>query len=100
MIEAVASLTVICPYPRFRPRNSHGASPKHTISRAGTAAALLPRPGILHRRVHQLRRQNPGQHPTEIRSGSEPSEDVTLSLLFNLCARAGKALPGLRGVSA
>ena len=55
------SLAITCPYPQFRPRNSHNARTKYTISRPAAGAAA-PASRHLDDLIDQLRR-NALSHP-------------------------------------
>ena len=71
-----ASLAITCPYPQFRPRNSHKASTKYAISRAGKAGAAA-RASQSPRRPH---RPAPAGTPSSVlrqRSGPAASRLAT-----------------------
>ena len=63
MVQPVGQLGHHLPVPAVpapeQPQRQHEI---HHQPRRQQPAPLLPRPGILHRGVHQLRRENPGQH--------------------------------------
>ena len=64
MVQPVRELRHHLPVPAVpapeQPQRQHEV---HHQPRRQQPPPLLPRPGILHRRIHQLRRENPGQHP-------------------------------------
>jgi hypothetical protein len=69
-----ASLAITCPYPQFRPRNSHNASTKYTISRAGNSRRRCSRVPVTSMTSSTSSGGNAlVSTPTEIRSGSQPS---------------------------
>ena len=69
-----ASLVITCPYPQFRPRNSHSASTKYTISRAGSSRRRCSRaPASSTAASTSSGVKTLVSTPTEIRSGSQPS---------------------------
>ena len=69
-----ASLTITCPYPQFRPRNSHNASTKYTTSRAGSSRRRCSRaPASSTAASTSSGVKTLVRTPTEIRSGSHPS---------------------------
>ena len=71
-----ASLAITCPYPQFRPRNSHSASTKYTISRAGSSRRRCSRVPVTSMTSSTSSGGNAlVSTPTEIRSGSQPSGD-------------------------
>jgi hypothetical protein len=65
LFEQVAGLLITRPSPQLRPRNSHRASTKYTHQPGQQQPATdLPGVGHLHPpRIHQLRRERPGQRP-------------------------------------
>jgi hypothetical protein len=68
------SLAITCPYPQFRPRNSHNASTKYTISRAGNSRRRCSRVPVTSMTSSTSSGGNAlVSTPTEIRSGSQPS---------------------------
>ena len=68
------SLAITCPYPQFRPRNSHNASTKYTISRAGNSRRRCSRVPVTSMTSSTSSGGNAlVSIPTEIRSGSQPS---------------------------
>ena len=69
-----ASLAITCPYPQFRPRNSHRASTKYTISRAGSSRLRCSRVPVASMTSSTSSGGNAlVRTPAEIRSGSHPS---------------------------
>ena len=65
-----ASLVITCPYPQFRPRNSHSASTKYTISRAGSSRRRCSRaPASSTAASTSSGVKTLVSTPTEIRSG-------------------------------
>ena len=71
-----ASLAITCPYPQFRPRNSHSASTKYTISRAGSSRRRCSRVPVTSTTSSTSSGGNAlVSTPIEIRSGSHPSGD-------------------------
>ena len=71
-----ASLAITCPYPQFRPRNSHSASTKYTISRAGSSRLRCSRVPVAPTTSSTSSGGNAlVSTPIEIRSGSHPSGD-------------------------
>jgi hypothetical protein len=68
------SLAITCPHPQFRPRNSHNASTKYTISRAGNSRRRCSRVPVTSMTSSTSSCGNAlVSTPTEIRSGSQPS---------------------------
>jgi hypothetical protein len=71
-----ASLVITCPYPQFRPRNSHSASTKYITSRAGSSRRRCSRaPASATAASTSSGVKTLVRTPTEIRSGSHPSGD-------------------------
>ena len=71
-----ASLAITCPYPQFRPRNSHKARTKYTISRAGSKRRRCSRVPVTSTTSSTSSGGNAlVSTPTETRSGSQPSGD-------------------------
>ena len=70
-----ASLAITCPYPQFRPEQPQSQHEVHHQPRRQQPTPLLPRPCHLNDLIDQVRRERPGQHPIEIRSGSQSSGD-------------------------
>ena len=71
-----ASFSITCPYPQFRPRNSHSASTKYTISRAGSSLRRCSRVPVASMTPSTSSGGNAlVSIPIEIRSGSHPSGD-------------------------
>ncbi len=71
-----ASLAITWPYPQFRPRNSHKASTKYAISRAGNSRRRCSRVPVTSMTSSTSSGGNAlVRTPTEIRSGSQPSGD-------------------------
>ena len=69
-----ASLVITCPYPQFRPRNSHNASTKYITSRAGSSGRRCSRaPASATAASTSSGVKTLASTPTEIRSGSQPS---------------------------
>ena len=68
------SLAIPCPYPQFRPRNSHNASAKHTTSQAWNSRRRRSRVPATSMTSSTSSGGNAlVSTPTEIRSGSQPS---------------------------
>ena len=69
-----ASFSITCPYPQFRPRNSHKARTKYTISRAGSSRRRCSRVPVAPTTSSTSSGGNAlVRTPIEIRSGSQPS---------------------------
>ena len=72
-----ASFSITCPYPQFRPRNSHRASTKYTTSRAGSSRRRSSRaPAESTASSTSSGVKTLVRTPIEIRSGSHPTGAV------------------------